>query len=140
MFVHSCHRMNLLLFFFFFFCNDTATTEIYTLSLHDALPIYASGEATASGYVASPGGSTVTVQVTVGSESATFTILVSVPAATIKVVSGNNQSAVINTPLSAPLVVQVQDKSGNPAPFSPVFFSASGLQTLSSTSVTADEK
>src|ERR1041385_8228237 len=23
-----------------FFCNDTATTEIYTLSLHDALPIY----------------------------------------------------------------------------------------------------
>src|SRR2546430_16275688 len=25
--------------FFFFFFNDTATTEIYTLSLHDALPI-----------------------------------------------------------------------------------------------------
>src|SRR3712207_7521827 len=29
--------MKLLLFFFF---NDTATTEIYTLSLHDALPIF----------------------------------------------------------------------------------------------------
>src|SRR5262245_66657752 len=28
-----------LFFFFFFFFNDTATTEIYTLSLHDALPI-----------------------------------------------------------------------------------------------------
>src|SRR5436305_13325711 len=28
------------LFFFFFFFNDTATTEIYTLSLHDALPIW----------------------------------------------------------------------------------------------------
>src|SRR2546422_8589436 len=27
-------------FFFFFFFNDTATTEIYTLSLHDALPIW----------------------------------------------------------------------------------------------------
>src|SRR2546429_4945503 len=27
------------LVFFFFFFNDTATTEIYTLSLHDALPI-----------------------------------------------------------------------------------------------------
>src|SRR2546430_7689198 len=26
-------------FFIFFFFNDTATTEIYTLSLHDALPI-----------------------------------------------------------------------------------------------------
>src|SRR2546425_2625733 len=30
--------MRLFCFFFFFF-NDTATTEIYTLSLHDALPI-----------------------------------------------------------------------------------------------------
>ena len=28
------------LFLFFFFFNDTATTEIYTLSLHDALPIW----------------------------------------------------------------------------------------------------
>src|SRR5256885_8034708 len=27
------------MFFIFFFFNDTATTEIYTLSLHDALPI-----------------------------------------------------------------------------------------------------
>src|SRR5687768_18373674 len=34
LFIHRC-----LLFFSFFF-NDTATTEIYTLSLHDALPIY----------------------------------------------------------------------------------------------------
>src|SRR5258708_39805272 len=31
------HVCTLILFFFF---NDTATTEIYTLSLHDALPIY----------------------------------------------------------------------------------------------------
>src|SRR5206468_12847785 len=29
----------LIICFFFFFFNDTATTEIYTLSLHDALPI-----------------------------------------------------------------------------------------------------
>src|SRR3712207_7902643 len=29
-----------LCFFLIFFFNDTATTEIYTLSLHDALPIY----------------------------------------------------------------------------------------------------
>src|SRR3989454_6602963 len=28
------------LYVWFFFFNDTATTEIYTLSLHDALPIY----------------------------------------------------------------------------------------------------
>src|SRR3712207_7128495 len=31
---------SLFIFFFFFFFNDTATTEIYTLSLHDALPIW----------------------------------------------------------------------------------------------------
>src|SRR5690349_17048805 len=32
-------------FCFFFFFNDPATTEIYTLSLHDALPICAGGHA-----------------------------------------------------------------------------------------------
>src|SRR5690348_17989732 len=32
--------LHVILFFFFFFFNDTATTEIYTLSLHDALPIW----------------------------------------------------------------------------------------------------
>src|SRR5438093_13620239 len=34
----SSSSVSYLIFFFFFF-NDTATTEIYTLSLHDALPI-----------------------------------------------------------------------------------------------------
>src|SRR5256885_16715688 len=34
-------QLRKLLFFFFF--NDTATTEIYTLSLHDALPIFMAG-------------------------------------------------------------------------------------------------
>src|SRR2546430_12318069 len=33
--------------FFFFFFNDTATTEIYTLSLHDALPISRDGKSQA---------------------------------------------------------------------------------------------
>src|SRR5437867_11192555 len=33
-------RLPLLYLLIFFFFNDTATTEIYTLSLHDALPIY----------------------------------------------------------------------------------------------------
>src|SRR5256885_9707853 len=32
--------IHIFFFFFFFFFNDTATTEIYTLSLHDALPIF----------------------------------------------------------------------------------------------------
>src|SRR2546430_12116902 len=39
------------LLFFFFFFNDTATTEIYTLSLHDALPIFRSPLASPSASV-----------------------------------------------------------------------------------------
>src|SRR2546422_1681760 len=39
---------------FFFFFNDTATTEIYTLSLHDALPI--SGDARRDGLPHAHGG------------------------------------------------------------------------------------
>ena len=38
-----------------FFFNDTATTEIYTLSLHDALPIYEKGRPHAMGSVRTPG-------------------------------------------------------------------------------------
>src|SRR3712207_7426239 len=37
----------------FFFFNDTATTEIYTLSLHDALPI-STGEVRARGVTSAP--------------------------------------------------------------------------------------
>src|SRR3712207_9336109 len=36
--------------FVFFFFNDTATTEIYTLSLHDALPISISSLVQAMGF------------------------------------------------------------------------------------------
>src|SRR6476661_575272 len=46
---------------FFFFFNDTATTEIYTLSLYDALPIWSGGRPSSSSCTASspapPGGS-----------------------------------------------------------------------------------
>src|SRR5438876_11956246 len=37
--VHSLLFYAFFSYYFFFFFNDTATTEIYTLSLHDALPI-----------------------------------------------------------------------------------------------------
>src|SRR2546422_8594889 len=39
----------------FFFFNDTATTEIYTLSLHDALPISRRGPTRPSGNDTDPG-------------------------------------------------------------------------------------
>src|SRR6266566_9339322 len=45
----------LCLFFFFFFFNDTATTEIYTLSLHDALPISTTPTCGCSPLPSSPG-------------------------------------------------------------------------------------
>src|SRR2546430_16899973 len=35
-----CLTISMFCIYFFFFFNDTATTEIYTLSLHDALPIF----------------------------------------------------------------------------------------------------
>src|SRR5260221_12665936 len=38
--LHSAPPNSLHSLFSFFFFNDTATTEIYTLSLHDALPIF----------------------------------------------------------------------------------------------------
>src|SRR2546430_13301161 len=41
--------------FYFFFFNDTATTEIYTLSLHDALPISAAPFPAACGATGSQG-------------------------------------------------------------------------------------
>src|SRR3989337_3786170 len=40
--------------FLLFFFNDTATTEIYTLSLHDALPIFRLNDGRPLHYVAGP--------------------------------------------------------------------------------------
>src|ERR1022692_843760 len=39
MYAYICLCVHSAYIFMFFFFNDTATTEIYTLSLHDALPI-----------------------------------------------------------------------------------------------------
>src|SRR5574343_2035102 len=53
--------------FFFFFFNDTATTEIYTLSLHDALPI--------SSVVLSPTLGLVVVEVKLTNEKEVSTVI-----------------------------------------------------------------
>jgi uncharacterized protein (TIGR03437 family) len=117
----------------------TWTVESGSFVLAGASTVTApNGEAIGPGRVTSPGGTTITVQVSVGSASATFTVLVEIPAATIQVVSGSDQSAVINTPFSAPLVVQLQTTSGSPASFAPVAFSSKGELTFSSTLVTSD--
>jgi uncharacterized protein (TIGR03437 family) len=98
----------------------------------------ATGEASASGFLFANGGSTVTVQATAGTASATFTVLSSVAAATIVIASGNNQSAQVNTPFPNPLVVHLADKFGHPASFATVGFTTSGTARLSSNVVIAD--
>src|SRR5260370_39153364 len=47
-------------YFFIYFFNDTATTEIYTLSLHDALPISLAQPIVADGRIIARRGQTVT--------------------------------------------------------------------------------
>src|SRR6266700_3605322 len=74
--------------FFFFFFNDTATTEIYTLSLHDALPIWISSinarprpcavppwicPTTANGFIARPTSCAVVISTTLTSPSSVST-------------------------------------------------------------------
>src|SRR5574342_1238378 len=44
MFFFLVVKISYLSLYVFFFFNDTATTEIYTLSLHDALPIWAQSD------------------------------------------------------------------------------------------------
>src|SRR2546428_15035 len=55
-----------------FFFNDTATTEIYTLSLHDALPIFG---ATATSGTVSSGAASATFSLPGGTPTGTYTIV-----------------------------------------------------------------
>jgi len=100
------------------------------------------GTALAAGTPLSPGGTTITLVVTAGtgsaSVSATFTVMVGVPATSIQIVSGNNQSTGINQPLPTPLTVQIFGNDNTPASFGLVIFVAIGAQTLSVTQVVAD--
>src|SRR3712207_6849011 len=58
----------------FFFFNDTATTEIYTLSLHDALPIWASIPLALHGVVALESGEVVEISLGEEENEPVFTI------------------------------------------------------------------
>src|SRR5216683_7246694 len=80
------------LFFFFFFFNDTATTEIYTLSLHDAPP-------TSGGSA----GSTLTVHLSPIVTPTTFTLTVS---GTFEGVSHTSTASVTVT-VSSPAIADV---------------------------------
>src|ERR1039457_4642797 len=83
---------------FCFFFNDTATTEIYTLSLHDALPIYFPGylNFSTNGYTAnlSDGVVSFTVTRTVGSKG---TLILQYGTANLTAINGVNYTGSTNT-------------------------------------------
>ena len=69
--------------------------------------------------------------------SATFGITANLPLTGLQIVSGNNQTALINSPFGAPLVVQVVSANGV-ASGVPVNYTISGPAFLSTSSVTTD--
>lgn len=82
---------------------------------------------------------TAQVTATAGSASATFNLTVSIPSAAIQKVSGDQQSAKINTAFASPLIVKVVDSSGAGVNGAQVSFQvASGVATLGSASATTD--
>jgi len=81
----------------------------------------------------------VQVRLTAGSAQAVFTLNVNVPLSAPKKISGDSQTAVINTPFAQPLVVEVDDENGSPVAGLQVGFSVtSGSAMLSATSVATD--
>src|SRR2546430_12610723 len=87
MIISTCHRAVCVLFFFF---NDTATTEIYTLSLHDALPISFTTQPPAGAWAnaaISPA-----LQVTVVDESGDL-----VPGGSVRLALGDRKSTRLNS-------------------------------------------
>src|SRR2546430_4463180 len=102
--------------FVFFFFNDTATTEIYTLSLHDALPVAAvAGVATFPGLSINKVGTgyTLTASATgaTGTTSAAFTITPGAATQLVFTVQPSNTAAgASNTP---PLHASDRDTPGD---------------------------
>src|SRR5436189_3875378 len=101
-------------FLFFFFFNDTATTEIYTLSLHDALPIYPFQGAGSANYLGFPTQGNTRIQ------HGTFgvsTVLGSSKLNEFRAGFASNRNISLNLPLLNPLdygvnYVRPQDTAG----------------------------
>ncbi len=84
-------------------------------------------------------GGTATVTVTAGTGTATFTIKINVPASGIQKISGDNQTAVVGSFFTQPLVVQVVNGQNQPVSGVPVSFVInSGSAILGSSSTTSD--
>jgi len=101
-------------------------------SLGDAKVMYTAG--TVAGNVAINAGYSTT------SDIAFTAMVVSSAPATIGIVSGDLQNGPINTTLLLPLVVQVNDRYGNPSVGAPIVWSIVGGGTLSATNSATDAK
>ncbi len=96
------------------------------------------GNASAVATLGSIGGP-AQVQVTSGAASATFNLAVDIPSVGIQKVSGDQQTAVIDTAFASPLIVKVVDSNGNGVAGTQVNFQvANGVATLGSSSVITD--
>jgi len=81
----------------------------------------------------------VQITVTAGGASAVFNATIEAVAAQIRKVSGDDQTAVINQPFAAPLVVQLLDAQNQPVPNAVVGFAVtSGTASLSAPTATTD--
>ena len=100
------------------------------------------GKASAQGTLGNTPG-TAQVQVTAGSGSsqvsATFTVTITAPIAGITLVSGNNQTTLVNTAFANPLQVNATDSTGKPVSGVPVSFTVtSGSATVATPNATTD--
>jgi uncharacterized protein (TIGR03437 family) len=111
------------------------TANTITLSSGGAVT-NSQGQATLSGTLGGTAG-TYQVAVTAGSASANFPFTVIIPVTAVVPVSGGNQTTLVNTPFTAPLVVVVNTANGVAAGV-PVTFTASNGAILSSPSATTD--
>lgn len=107
----------------------------------------ATGTSDASGHVqntvtlASTAGGQITVKLALASNpsvSTTFTINASVQLTGLQIVSGNNQTAIINTAFATPLTVQLNAASGQATSGITVSFAVTGPATLSNASATTN--
>ena len=99
------------------------------------------GRVTTNVTLASTASGTIQVKVALANNpniSATFTMTANIQVSGLQIVSGNSQSAVVNTNFPLPLVVQLSTSNGTSDANIGVSFSISGPATLSASSVTTN--
>lgn len=119
----------------------STTSSSITLALPTTLTA-AAGVATPTGpdiIVVAVARGPATVKATSGAASAFISVTVTQVPAQIVIVSGNEQTGTVGSPLAAPLVVKVLDRLGNPIGGQSVSFSARNGSVAQATTTTAED-